>query len=170
MQEEAAPALIINPAIKQKFQEVTKKVAESASRFETRNRVTKTTIVLMLSVAGLYDLLEFLLDLIPFVGWILASFVGVYAWLTFYVWTSIKGWGKTDTIKKWIVQYGLPALGIIPIADIGPELLVSVFLTIAIVKSDDFIYNKTKGRLDIENIRQGLAFFNIFRDVELVEA
>ena len=119
----------------------------------------------MLVVAGFYDLLQFGANFIPFVGWILSSFVGVWSWLTFYTWTSYLGWGYADSIRKWIVKAVLPALGVLPIANWGPEIIVGVFLSIAIVKSDDFIYNKTKGRVDANVIKEGMKFFNVFRDV-----
>ncbi|GEM_PF-2548805 len=151
--------------IQRKITEVRSKIVEASDRFEKRNRVTTTTIILMLSVAGFYDLLQFGLDWIPVLGWILSSFVGIYAWLTFYVWTSIKGWGFTDTVKKWGV-YGLQVLGVLPLLNFGPEITMGVFLTLLIVKSDDFIYNQTKGQVDVENIKQGLQFFNLLRDVE----
>lgn len=156
-------------AIVQKgFNRIRKSVNESASRFEKRNRVTETTVILMLAVAGLYDLMQFGLNFIPVIGWILASLVGVWSWLTFYTWTSIKGWGSADTLKKWVVKYGLPILGIAPIGNWGPEITIGVFFTIAIVKSDDFIYNKTQGKMDSAIIKQGIQYFNLFRDTNNV--
>ncbi len=148
----------------ERAQKVRAQMAESVARFERRNRVTITTVILMLSVAGFYDLLQFILDWIPFVGWILSFFVGIFAWLTFYTWTSIKGWGFSDTAKKWIVWL-LQGLSIIPVLNFGPEIMAGVLLTILIVKSDDFVYNRTKGRVDAEIIKEGIAFFNLFREV-----
>lgn len=161
----------------QKLEEVRKKVRESEENFERRNRVTGTTIFLMLSVAGFYDLLQFGLNFIPILGSTLSIMVGIFSWLTFYTWTSIKGWGFSDTIKKagvslfqnkdflkWIAKF-CPILGVIPIFNWGPEIMGGVFLTILIVKSDDFVYNKTKGKVDSEIIKEGLQFFNVFRNV-----
>ena len=151
-------------AIQNKFNEVRGKMARAAESFEKRNRVTTTTIILMLSVAGFYDLLQFGLDFIPFVGWILSSFVGIFSWLTFYTWTSIKGWGFADTLKKLLAQL-LMFLGILPILNFGPEITMGVLLTILVVKSEDFVYNVTKGNIDAEIVKQGIEFFNVFRDV-----
>lgn len=158
--ETYVPKAVINQA-----QKVKEKMDQSVARFERRNRVTNVTIILMVSVAGLYELTEFLLDLIPFVGWIFSGLVGIFAWLTFYTWTSIKGWRMADTLAKFFISKILPALGMIPLLNIGPELIVSVLLTILIVKSEDYIYNKTKGRADAETIVEGVQFFNLLRDV-----
>jgi hypothetical protein len=165
MEDNASTFETIIPEKAQKqFEKVKAQVKASSERFEQRNRVSTSTMVLMICVALLYDGAQFLLNLIPFVGWVFSSLVGIYAWLTFYVWTSVKGWGKTDTLKKWLVQ-GLRAWGVIPVANTIPEITIGVILSILIVKSDDFIYNRTKGKLDSEIIKEGWQFFNIFRDV-----
>src|SRR3989338_2693099 len=127
--------------------EIKRKVNEANSRFEKRNRVTTITIVLMVSVSLFYDLIEAGLDLIPFVGWILSGFVGIFAWLTFYTWTSIKGWGMSDTVKKFLVSKVLPFIGIIPVINIVPEITTGVILTLIFIRAEDTLYNKTKGRV-----------------------
>lgn len=148
-------------AIPEEFQ----KLLTPSDAFERRNRVTDVTIILMLATAGFYDLLQFGLNFIPLLGNILAGLVGVFSWLTFYVWGSIKGWGFTDTVKKIVVRVVLPFLGLIPVFNWGPEITIGVALTILIIKSDDFVYNKTKGKVDTEKIIQGLQFFKLFREV-----
>lgn len=135
-------------------------MAESAARFERRNRVTKMTIILMVSVALFYDLVQFGLDLIPLIGWVLSSFVGIASWITFYIWTSIKGWGMSDTIKKWFVSKVLPAIGCLGLMNIGPEITAGVIFTILIIKSEDTLYNKTKGRVDFQTLEEGAKFLN----------
>jgi len=151
--------------IQDKFNKIGKKVNESVARFEKRNRVTTTTIILMLGVAISYYLIQFVLNLIPFIGWIFSSFIGIYSWLTFYTWTSIKGWGMSDSIKKFIVSKILPAIGCVGLFNFGPEITLGVVFTLLIVKSEDFIYNTTKGRMDKEVIKEGVAFFNLFRKI-----
>lgn len=151
--------------IQRQFNKIRNRVEESATNFEQRNRVTITTILLMVLTAIFYDVVEAGLDFIPFLGWILSGFVGIFAWLTFYVWTSIEGWGMSDTVKKFVVSRAIPLIGVIPIFNALPEITLSVIFSILIVKSDDFIYNRTKGRVDIETVKQGLQFFNLFRDV-----
>lgn len=154
------PSPILNQAKK-----IKSRINESASRFERRNRVTTITMVLMLSLAGFYDLLQFTWNFVPFIGWIISSYIGICAWLTFYMWTTIKGWGMSDTVKKFIVSKILPAIGCIGILNIGPEITAGVVFTILFIKSEDFVYNKSKGKIDEQTIKEGLKFFNVFRDV-----
>src|SRR3989344_3847687 len=141
--------------IQNKFTKVGSLMKESAARFEKRNRVTKITIVLMVVVALFYDLVQFLLNLIPFAGWILAGLVGVWSWLTFYTWTSIKGWGMSDSIKKFIVSKVLPFIGCVGVLNVGPEITAGVIFTILIVKGEDVIYNMSGGKLDKEVLIEG---------------
>ena len=65
----------IPPQLQNKLGQIGRQMAESAARFEKRNRCTNTTVFLMLSVALFYDLLQFGLDWIPFIGWIKIIFV-----------------------------------------------------------------------------------------------
>src|SRR5438128_1618489 len=81
---------------------IRRRMMDSAERFESRNRVTLTTIFLMVGVGLMYDVLQALINFIPYIGWVLSSVLGGYAWLTFYMWTSVKGWRKTDTMAKWL--------------------------------------------------------------------
>jgi hypothetical protein len=149
--------------IQDKFTKVGRLMKDSAARFEKRNRVTEITIVLMIMVALFYDLLQFLLDLIPFVGWILSGLIGIFSWLTFYTWTSIKGWGMSDSIKKIIVSKILPAIGCVGVLNIGPEITAGVIFTILIVKGEDVLYNKSKGRLDKEVLIEGSKTLNYLK-------
>lgn len=166
---------LIPQRILDQAQKIKKKIDESSANFERRNQATITTVVLMLSTAFFYDLLQ----AIPFVGWLISPFVGIYAWLTFYVWTSSLGWGKTDTAVKyglsWIAKfkpvaqflakYVFPFLELIPGLSSVPAITLGVFFSIAIIKSDDFIYNHTKGKVDAEILTEGVEFFNVFRNV-----
>lgn len=159
---------------------VKKMMDESAARFERRNRVTFTTIFLMLSVAGLFDLAQAGIEIyVPFVGLILSFILGIYSWLTFYVWTSIKGWNMGDTVIKGVVswvaksekvmkfcaKYLFPFVALVPIVNALPETFFGVLFTILIIKSEDFIYNKTKGNIDENVIVEGAQFFNLLRNV-----
>lgn len=168
-----------DPRIQSQIFSIKKKVESASKNFERRNRVTDTTIFLMLFVSLLYDSFQFGLNFIPFVGWILSFLVGIYAWLTFYVWTSVKGWHFADTVvksglkgfayflskNKWIIRYVLPVIALIPIVNSIPEVTAGTILTLLIVKSEDYAYNKSQGRIDEETIKQGIEFFNLFRNV-----
>jgi hypothetical protein len=149
--------------IQQRYRDVRAKMAESEAKFEKRNRVTTTTIILMVSVAGFYDLVQGWLDLVPLIGWILSSFVGIASWLTFYIWTSTKGWGMSDTAKKFIASKVLPAIGCIGLLNIGPEITAGVIFTLMIVKAEDTLYNTTGGRVDTQVLEEGVGFLNYLK-------
>ena len=53
---------------------------------EEKRGLSNTTIVLMVSVALFYDVLQWLLGFL-FMGWL----VSIVAWMTFYVWFKIRG-------------------------------------------------------------------------------
>ena len=128
-----------------------------------RHRVTSTSAGLMIGTAIFIDFLQALLSLIPFVGWILSALISIFAWPTFYVWTSIKGWGMSDTvafkglIKKltpWIARWIAPLIELIPIVNIVPTWTVSVSLQLAFLKAEEALYDATKGRADWEKIER----------------
>jgi hypothetical protein len=121
-------------------------------RVNKRNRADTTTLAMMLSVAIAFDSVQALLLPIIFVGWILSSMLGIYAWLTFYVWTSIKGWGFSDTMKQFLIGAVLPSIEVIPILNTLPTWTLKVVLTYSFLKAEDVIYNATGGRADVEKL------------------
>jgi len=150
-------------SIHTRYKDVREKMSEAAARFERRNRVTQSTVILMLMTAGFYDLLQFLFDLIPLIGWLLSSGVGIASWITFYIWTSCKGWGMSDTVKKFIASKVLPAIGCVGLLNIGPEITAGVIFTLLIIKSEDTLYNKTKGNVDFQILQEGAGFLNYLK-------
>ncbi len=105
----------------------------------------------MLGTALFFDALQAILAFIPYVGWIIAWLVGIFAWLTFYVWTSIKGWGLSDTVKRIVVQWALPLAELTPLG-IFPIWTARVILQLSFLKAEDVLYNSTKGKADVEKI------------------
>ncbi|MEQ1500085.1 MAG: hypothetical protein ABL917_01780 [Parcubacteria group bacterium] len=162
-----------NKVVKQAYK-VSAALNKSVKRFERRNRVNTGTIILMLCVAGFYDFLQFLFNFIIIDLGLLSFLVGVFSYLTFYTWNSWNGWNMGDTAIKgglnylsktdMFAKYILPIIGLIPWLNELPEITLGVFLTILIVKSDDYVYNITKGRTDERVIKEGIEFFNILRD------
>jgi len=127
--------------------------AEDAStRVEKRNRVKTHDYILMIGTALLFDAIQALLLMIPFLGWGMSLLVGIFAWLTFYLWTSIKGWGLSDTIKQFIVQYLIPFIELIPIINVLPTWTLRVILQLSFLKAEDVVYNTSNGKVDIEKI------------------
>ena len=120
--------------------------------FEKRNRLDFTTVLLMLGTALLFDTIQAEISIIPFIGWILSSMLSGMAWLTFYMWTSLKGWGLSDTVKKVIVMWALPAIEFIPLVNVLPAWTLSVSLQLAFLKAEDTAYNLSRGKIDIEQL------------------
>ena len=83
-------------------------------KFEKRNRVHFKDYFLMIFTSLIFDSIQALFSTIPILGWALSSLVSLFAWLTFYVWTSIKGWGLSDTVKQMAVQYFIPLIEVVP--------------------------------------------------------
>ncbi len=132
--------------------EIKNEATKTAEKIDKRNRVTKTTIVLMVSTAILFDAIQVLFLLIPFLGWLVAAIISIYAWLTFYVWMSIKGWGMSDSVKKITVAWLFPFLETIPILNVLPVWTLRVIMQLFIVKAEDVLYNATQGKVDLEKM------------------
>ena len=78
--------------------------------------------------------------------------ISIFAWLTFYVWTSIKGWGLSDTLKQIIVNWALPFIEIIPILNTLPTWTLKVVLSYSFLKAEDTLYNVSGGKADAEKL------------------
>ena len=142
----------INEFKKRKNLELLSEEGSIQKKFEKRNRAHTTTFVLMLSVAIFFDTLQAIFLLIPFLGWIFSSLISIFAWLTFYVWTSIKGWGLSDTLKQIIVNWALPFIEIIPILNTLPTWTLKVVLSYSFLKAEDTLYNVSGGKADAEKL------------------
>ncbi|HEY4515786.1 MAG TPA: hypothetical protein VJH67_01210 [Candidatus Paceibacterota bacterium] len=142
----------INEFRKRKNVELLNEAGNIQKKFEKRNRAHTTTFVLMLSVAIFFDTLQAIFLLIPFLGWIFSSLISIFAWLTFYVWTSIKGWGLSDTLKQIIVNWALPFIEIIPILNTLPTWTLKVVLSYSFLKAEDTLYNVSGGKADAEKL------------------
>ncbi|MEK7147955.1 MAG: hypothetical protein AAB758_01515 [Patescibacteria group bacterium] len=138
------------------------KIGEKIEKKE-RERVTSTSAGLMIGTAIFYDALQAILSLIPYVGWILSSCISIFAWLTFYVWTSIKGWNMADTVafssimKKLtptIAKWLAPLIELIPIVNVVPAWTISVSLQLSFLKAEEVLYDATKGRVDIDRLME----------------
>ncbi|MEK7584919.1 MAG: hypothetical protein AAB455_00130 [Patescibacteria group bacterium] len=120
--------------------------------FEKRNRVEFSSAFLMVSAAVIFDLVQVFLVSIVYVGWIASFFFSIFVWLTFYLWTSIKGWGLSDTVKQAFIMWVLPPMEELPIFNALPIWTLRVVLQISWLKAEDTLYNKTHGRVDAEKL------------------
>lgn len=138
-------------------------VNESQKRFQKRNRVSKVDTILMVSVALIFDLCQIGLEAIG-IGWLFNWIISIFAWCTFYVWTSIKGWGWSDTMKKVAINWGIPLMEIFPFLNDIPAWTLRVMFQIAIVKAEDAVYNLSQGKADIENIKKfGIKYGSVLK-------
>lgn len=119
---------------------------------EKRNRVNPVDAILMLIVAAGFDFLQGWLEVIPYIGWILSATLSFVAWISFYLWTSIKGWGLSDTVKKIIVMWAIPVLEFVPLLHLLPGWTLNVLLNISFLKAEDVLYNTTHGKVDVEKM------------------
>ncbi|MDO8589886.1 MAG: hypothetical protein Q7R69_01265 [bacterium] len=160
---EANQILDFNTFRQRRLAKIQKETADITQKMEKRNRVKTSDIILMVGTALFFDSIQALFLLIPFLGWALSSLISIYAWLTFYVWTSVKGWGVvSDTVKKAIVPKGkivkfiikwlTPLIELIPVVNVIPTWTVSIILQLLLIKAEDVLYNTTEGKVDLEKL------------------
>jgi hypothetical protein len=51
-------------------------------------RIDRATGITMIVVAVVFDTAQFFMTFIPFIGWILSSFISIFATFTFGIWCS----------------------------------------------------------------------------------
>jgi hypothetical protein len=127
---------------------------EAQKRLSKRNRVTTGMAVLMVVAAVFVDILKLGADAVPLIGWVISPLISLFAWLGFYVWTSILGWGLSDSVKKIVVMWVIPFFALIPILNALPDWTLAVCLQLFFLKAEDTIYNTTKGKVDAEKIAE----------------
>jgi hypothetical protein len=100
-----------------------------------RKEIANSTLFLMLGVALFYDIVQFVLDLIPIAGWILAEFIALFAFLTFFVW--FKLYGRSFTSPK---RFSAMAVGsiieMVPILNGLPGWTVAVILLVVVERGE----------------------------------
>lgn len=117
---------------------------------EKRRRIGNTQGVLMIAVAGIIDGVQFLLNFIPFIGWILTALVSIFAWLTFFTWYKFNGIDFLDSILKFVTMFAVAVIEIIPVFNSIPAWIASVLVMLFIVRSEDVIFNKTGKNIQLK--------------------
>ena len=143
----------INEFRQRKDQKLLNNAESTLKTDDKRNRADKGTFLQMLGVAIFFDALQGFFLPVPIIGWIFASLIGLFAWLTFYLWSSLKGWGLSDTLKQIMLNWGLPIIEIIPILNALPTWTLKVVLTYSFLKAEDVLYNASSGRVDAEKLQ-----------------
>ncbi len=106
------------------------------------NRIPSVIAGLMISVAIVFDLLGFGLAFIPVAGWLIASAIGVVAFLTFFLWFNFRGVSYNGTRKIALSGIGF-LLELVPLLNALPAWTISTSLMILVVKGEDLASNKT---------------------------
>lgn len=115
---------------------------------EKRQRIGNMQGALMIAVAATVDGIQFLLNFIPFVGWIFTALISIFAWLTFFVWFKFNGVGFLEgkaAVLKFSLIFGVSILEIIPVLNDLPAWIAYIVLMILIVRAEDVMYNKIGG-------------------------
>jgi hypothetical protein len=108
-----------------------------------RIRISNIQGVLMVGVAVVIDGVQFLLNFIPFLGWIFVSLISVFAWLTFFTWYKFNGITFTDSILRFITMVAVAIAEVLPVFNSIPAWVASVLIMLVIVRAEDTIHNKT---------------------------
>ena len=99
-------------------------------------RIDKTTGVVMVAVAVLFDAVNAGLNLIPLLGQVLAVLVSIIAYLTFGFWFLRRGVGFVNP-KRAASFFGSAIIEAIPVLNILPCITVGVALTVLVVQLED---------------------------------
>lgn len=118
-----------------------------------KRRISSIQAIFMLAVAGVFDLIQFLISFIPYVGWIISVFLSIFVWLTFYMWFKLNGISFLDKGARLAITFFLGAIiEVIPIINILPGWTLSVVLMLLIIRAEDVIFNKTGKNIEIQKI------------------
>ena len=124
---------------------------------EKRIRIGGMQGMLMIGVALTIDGVQFLINLIPIVGWIMVSILSVGVVLMFYTWFKLNEVsfirGKAALLRVATISTATIA-EIFPIFNSLPAWTAAVIVTLIIVKLEDEMYNvknKLKGAVGMSN-------------------
>lgn len=90
-------------------------------------KIDNTTFVLMLCVAVCIDSVQFALNFLLIIGWIIIWMMNVLAWLTFYLWFKIKGVNFSNP-KRGLSLFGGFLIELIPVINALPAWTMAVVL------------------------------------------
>ena len=110
----------------------------------------------MVSTALFFDALQGGLSLIPFLGWIVASLVGGFAFMTFWFWFKTHG-VKFTTAKRAGIMGGGFFIELIPILNMLPAWTLSATLTIFDVWKEDAKKDKKDSTKKAQGATQNMS-------------
>lgn len=96
------------------------------------------TVFLMGGTAIFFDILQIILDLIPFVGWIISPLVGLIGSFTFFLWFKMKG-VQFNKLKNAAALGGSFVFELVPILNALPTQTGAVLWIISKEKAKKYI-------------------------------
>lgn len=110
---------------------------QPATTSAPKQRIDWITAILMIWLALFYDGIQFLLNFIPIIGNILSSLlIGLWAWLSFYIWFKIKGVSFSKPSRS-ITLFGAGITEMVPLLNALPAWTLAVLILIATTKAED---------------------------------
>ena len=109
---------------------------EPAKSGQSPERIDKTTGIIMVAVALLFDAANAGINLIPILGQILGVLVSIVAYCTFGFWFIKRGVGFANP-KRAAAFFGSGLIEAIPILNILPAVTIGVVLTVLMVQLED---------------------------------
>jgi len=94
---------------------------------EENKGLNSITIAFMIAVALFYDVFQVLINLIPILGQILSALIGLFAFLTFYLWFKLKGLNFANPKRAAYLGGGF-LIELVPILNILPAWTLAVTL------------------------------------------
>ena len=114
-----------------------------------RHRIGKLEGVSMVSIALLFDGLQALFTFL-LIGLLVNWIFTFLAWLLFYIWFRINDVGFFDTgVRKLITLFASVLIELIPGVNAIPAITLGLVILLIIVNSEDALYNRTRGKVDI---------------------
>lgn len=112
--------------------------------FKKEPKISKETAWMMITVAIFFDLISFLINLIPIVGQVISIAIPIVAYPTFFLWFMLKG-VKLMTTKRIAAMGGGFVVEVIPLVNMLPGVTASVVFTILSTKVKE-VEKKIKDR------------------------
>lgn len=96
----------------------------------TAPQISSAWAFIMIGVALCFDGVVFFINFIPFIGQIISIGIGFIAYLTFWLWFTLKGVRMMTPKRAAAMGTGF-LVSLIPILNMLPEITISVVITIA---------------------------------------
>lgn len=100
-------------------------------------RIDSGTMQFMIIVAFGFDFFQGIILAMPFVGFIIAPLIGLFAWLTFFVWFHKHGITLTDSLARFIIINSAFLFELVPGINILPFWTLSVFISLVLIRAGD---------------------------------